>query len=226
MKAIGMERSSHSTTIIYDLDGTLCLNDTFKVYLFRVLFLHPWHWWKIPIVVGLAFVSLTFHLISNNLLKRIVLRLACKNITADEARRQAKEVMRYLRWDQNILDHFHKAKRQNKLTILATASPEIYVGYLAEEMGFDLVVCTEMHQDNKGMWSGEMSSLNCFGEEKAARLTEVLHEKSVDWRQCTFISDSDADVPSFELAGQSFAVRPSKKLSRIMLIAGIRPFSG
>lgn len=225
MKVTRMEKSSNFTTVIYDFDGTLCLNDSFKVYLFRSLFFNPGQWWKVPIVATLTIASLVFRVVSNDLLKKLILRLTCKNLERYQAENHAQSLMSKLRWDKELLKHFKSSKEDNKLTILATASPEIYVSHIAKKLGFDLVVCTKMYRDSNGKWSGETLSPNCVGKQKAVRLTELLREESISWRECIFISDSHVDMPSFEMAGRSYAVRPSIRLARKMSEMGILPFS-
>lgn len=61
--------------------------------------------------------------------------------------------------------------------ILVSASIETYLGPWARDAGFDDLICSQLKFDSLGNATGTLDGLNCWGPEKARRLTQLLGPK-------------------------------------------------
>lgn len=84
------------------------------------------------------------------------------------AERARPEIRERLEW--------HKAKRHT--VVIVSASPEIYLGGVAELLGADGVVATRLETRADGTLSGRFDGPNCRGHEKAKRLREWIGARS------------------------------------------------
>ena len=108
--------------------------------------------------------------------------------------------------EEEVEKIFAEAKKEDRRTILATATLPKIANHFADQVGgFDAVYCSE--------------NLNLRGEEKASRLNEVYGAGNYD-----YIGDSNADLPTWESAKLAFFVGPkwrrrvlSRKLSKPLL---------
>ena len=67
-------------------------------------------------------------------------------------------------------------RRQGHVLVLVSASPELYVAPVGEELGFDGVLATRLEVDRAGLLTGRFEGRNCRGSEKLRRLDEWLDE--------------------------------------------------
>jgi phosphatidylglycerophosphatase C len=58
--------------------------------------------------------------------------------------------------------------------VIVTASPELYASPLGHRLGVDEVLGTVLEVDGAGTLTGRLAGPNCRGDEKAARLLELL----------------------------------------------------
>ena len=81
--------------------------------------------------------------------------------------------------------------------VIVSASPAFLLGPVCKKLGVSLIA-TEMDPA-----TGRLSGLNCRGKEKVRRFREKYPEAPIE----KFYSDSEADTPLAEEAGQAFLVR-------------------
>jgi phosphatidylglycerophosphatase C len=67
-------------------------------------------------------------------------------------------------------------RRQGHVLVLVSASPELYVAPVGEELGFDGVLATRLEVDPAGRLTGRFDGRNCRGSEKLRRLDEWLDD--------------------------------------------------
>jgi phosphatidylglycerophosphatase C len=77
----------------------------------------------------------------------------------------------YRRHARSILRRRLEAHRRlGHRLVLVSASPELYLRPLAEELGFDEVVATRLEVDAEGRLTGRYAGANCRGAQKIRRL--------------------------------------------------------
>ena len=72
------------------------------------------------------------------------------------------------------LERLRWHREQGHRCILISASIAIYLKPWAASNGFQDVICSQLAFDAQGHATGQLQGLNCWGEEKAHRLLELL----------------------------------------------------
>ena len=105
--------------------------------------------------------------------------------------------------------------------MLATASPDIYVLHLAEQLGISEIICTRAERDPQGRLTGRLDGANCHGVEKLKRVKEAFGSERKD---CTIVaySDHESDFELLEWADVGIAVHPTASLRKQAIAAKIQ----
>ncbi len=83
-------------------------------------------------------------------------------------RRVRPEVRERLEWHRS----------QGHKTVIVSASPEIYVGPVAQTLGADGFIATRLAVDGEGELTGHIKGKNCRGAEKERRLSEWIADSA------------------------------------------------
>lgn len=110
----------------------------------------------------------------------------------------------------------HRAKGHH--IIIISASAKILVEPIAEELGVDTVVATEMAVEN-GKLTGEITRY-LKGDAKAEAVRQFAAEHGFDLDNSYAYSDSATDIPMLELVGNPVAVNPDRALKKHALTNG------
>jgi len=161
--------------VIMDLDGTITTSDTFIPFLLGWFLRHP------RFRAGLLFLPLGIFLFLLGLfdttrLKEIFLKAFIgglnTNLVQSWAREFASRIIasgcrpRVL----GLIKEFHK---NGDRLIICSASPQIYVRFIAERLGIVEVISTEL-EIKDGCYTGKLFGKNCSGEEKLRRIKKYL----------------------------------------------------
>lgn len=155
---------------VFDFDGTLTRRDSLPWFLWHVSCPGEFVWNAVVLLPTLLHYA--FGSVENGPAKERVLGqfLAGKSVEKIGAVAQSfaaetipslldPEAMGRLRWHQE----------QGHTTVLASASPELYVRPWAEAEGFDEAVGTRLEAEG-GIFTGQFATPNCHGPEKPRRL--------------------------------------------------------
>jgi putative phosphoserine phosphatase/1-acylglycerol-3-phosphate O-acyltransferase len=110
-------------------------------------------------------------------------------------------------------------RENGRLLVLATTSPEAFVGPLAELLGFDDVVATKW-TSRDGFYAGELDGPFVWGKAKADAIGEWAQANKVSLSKSYAYSDSYYDAPMLEAVGNPVAVNPDAQLSATALLKG------
>jgi phosphatidylglycerophosphatase C len=102
-------------------------------------------------------------------------------------------------------------RRRGDRLLLMSASPDLYVPSIAQALGFDEVICTEVRWRADGRLDGRLASANRRGEEKR-RCLATLIARDAPGRVVAY-GDSGSDLPHMLLAQQAFMVNPPARLA-------------
>lgn len=105
----------------------------------------------------------------------------------------------------------HRA-RGERVYIVSAALQEI-VDALAEDLGFDGALGTVCDIED-GVYTGRTRRA-LHGRAKAEATVELAEREGIDLAASTAYSDSESDLPFLELAGNSVAVNPDRRLRRV-----------
>ena len=198
---------------VFDLDGTLSKSDTLLSYLRGYLRRNPV---RLPRTVHLPAAG-ALHLVGlrdNAWLKVRFLRAILGGLTIEELTPWTQSFLgdllaRGLR-DEGLRE-LERRRDAGDVVVLATASVDLFVAQLAEQLAFDAVFCTSLARDGAGRLSGELADGNCFGESKLMRVEQFLTQQGLTG-PLTAYSDHHADLPLLRRADRAFAVCPTVPL--------------
>ncbi|APT91761.1 phosphoserine phosphatase [Corynebacterium phocae] len=105
---------------------------------------------------------------------------------------------------------FHKAA--GHMVVIISASASTLVRPIAEELGVDAVVATELEVKD-GRFTGEILFF-CKGPAKAQRMTDIAERHGIDLDQSFAYSDSGTDIPMLELVGNPVAVNADRSMKK------------
>ena len=198
----------------FDFDGTLTKRDTLMPFLARGL-----GWPRF--VLGLLLCSpwlaaFALRLIPNHVAKQKLLLATLKNRTTAETddwtnRWLANDFSGQLQsWTMARLTEHQQA---GHCCVMVSASPDVYLKRVAEQLGFDALLCTEMAVVD-GRLTGLMQTPNCHGKQKVLRLNAWMLERfgADSSAQVVYAyGDTSGDKPMLRLAASAFYRRKQWK---------------
>ncbi|MDR2216072.1 MAG: HAD-IB family phosphatase [Nevskiaceae bacterium] len=214
---------------LFDLDGTITRRDSFLPWTLGLLRRHPLRYLRVPLLLG-PLLSYAFGPRSRDSLRgeqRGELKGAVMHgLFAGLPRKAIDDWSR--EFAQHIVAHgtFHdavEALRMHRLhgeeVVLLSASPDVYVPRIGEELGVNLTICTQ------ALWNGErldghLAGPNRYGAEK----TLVLQRLRADRPGLATIAygNSPADVEHMRLCEQCVYVNAPPRLARQLNQPGIQ----
>lgn len=103
-----------------------------------------------------------------------------------------------------------RRREQGHVLAVLSASTDFVTRPLAESLGIEHVLCTELEVDAQGRFTGEASL--CYGAEKLTRAQRWAAEQGVDLGRSSFYTDSVSDVPVLEAVGEPRVINPDPRL--------------
>ncbi|MGH7847224.1 MAG: HAD family hydrolase [Candidatus Binatia bacterium] len=201
---------------IFDVDHTLIPMDSLKSF---GLFL----WRKNGMALGKlsrfapALLSWTLGWRNDEELKVSYLRMFLQGMAVTEAGALAREfaqstLLPSVTREGAARIHWHRQERHQ--VVMLSASPDIYLSFLAEALAADALICTRADQRD-GCFTGEIVGANCKGEQKVRELLARYRQEDVDWLSSYAYADSLSDVPILERVGHPVAVNAGGRLKRL-----------
>ena len=158
----------------FDFDGTLPRRDTLVPFLLRglggprfilaLLRCSPW-------LAGYALRLIRNDVAKGKLLQATLAGRSLKEMDEWAARWFAQDFPGQLREDAMARLAWHK--QAGHCCVMVSASPDSYLPRVAQQLGFDALICTEMEVAGEGdtaHLTGRMKTPNCHGEQKVVRL--------------------------------------------------------
>lgn len=212
---------------IYDLDRTVLRKPTFTLFLLWAAWKSaPWRLLLLPALAALM-IGYALRLYGRNGFKPAAIRLmlgprlspACAADLA--ARFAAWRVPRDVPPGAQACIARDRAEGYHLL--MATAAPEFYAGAIADALGFDAIVATRHRRDGDGNWLPLLDGENCYGPEKARRVTEWLDANAAGGAaHIRAYSDHPSDAPTFALANESWLIGRGHNLAHLAAQHGWR----
>jgi phosphatidylglycerophosphatase C len=197
---------------VFDLDGTIARHDTFGPFLWGYLWRRPWRLPRallaLPAAARLvfnrdrgAFKGAVIHALLGGAKRASLTRWAARYVAALLHRGLYAEAV------SAIAAHRTSGDR----LLMMSASTDLYVPRIAEALGFDETICTEVRWRADDRLDGRLATANCRGEEKRRCLAAVIAR---DAPGCVYAyGDSGADLPHMQLAQRAYLVNPSSRLA-------------
>jgi phosphatidylglycerophosphatase C len=203
------------TAAIFDLDGTITRRDTYLEFLLRMLMRMPEKWPRVY-SLGLAVCRHKAGFKDNTWLKeeflRVILGGMAQDVLEQHGERFAAAVMR-TGVRPEVLQRIESHKSNGDLTIMSTASPDLYVRPLAERLGMDVVHCSRTEWSGADCLTGRLSGGNCHGREKVRRLAALFGKERPLWHVVIY-TDHHSDLPLLLWADKAVVVQPTRRMMR------------
>ena len=204
---------------MYDMDRTITRSGTYSGFLMHVARRRQqWRLLLLPLV-GLAGAAYSLRLIDRSRLKAINLRL----LVGKRFRRTEIAPLAESYADKVVARGLHSAaleqiaadREAGYRLLLATATFHLYVDAIAERLGMDDVLATQLDEpDGADHIHARLAGDNCYGEAKFARIDGWMAANDIT-RDSTHIraySDHVSDHPMLHFADEAVATTPSRKL--------------
>lgn len=205
---------------IFDLDYTLTQRGTWGRFVWQVVKFRPWVWLPLLVSAGLTQWRYKQGKLPRIRVKQAMLRWAMAGKDRAKLTKIAhdfalSEVETGLR--PGAIEALNRHKASGDILIIISAAVDIIVEPMANALGFDHWLATNMGWEN-GKVSTEFSSPNCYGPEKVTRFQALLDAKP-ELKQTdtviTFYTDSHSDIELLSFCDVAIAVNPSSKLQAV-----------
>ncbi|KGB52238.1 HAD-superfamily hydrolase subfamily IB, PSPase-like protein [Sphingopyxis sp. LC81] len=212
---------------IYDLDRTVLRKPTFTLFLLWAAWREaPWRMLLLPALAALM-IGYALRLYGRDRFKPAAIRLMLGASIAPA--RADKLAVDFAAWrvprdvPPGAQASIARDRAERYRLLMATAAPEFYAGAIAEALGFDAIVATRHRRADDGSWLPLLDGENCYGPEKARRVTEWLDANAASGAvHIRAYSDHPSDAPTFALANESWLIGRSRKLVRLAAQQGWR----
>ena len=163
---------------VFDLDGTLTRHDTLVPFIAGFLWRHPWRLWRLARCLAPLLRYATGPRDRAVLKSSIIQHTLGGVASAPLARWADRFAARLLHAGlyAEALECLSAHRRTQDYLVLLSASPNLYVPVIAQALGFDECLCTEVHWRSDGTLDGRLSSANRRGAEKARCVNTLLAE--------------------------------------------------
>lgn len=198
---------------LFDLDGTLIAWDTQVLFCDHVLRREGW---RRAYLVFFAAMLPAAKILGDEGMKRVFLSYLW-GVDRGKLAEWTREFVAGFFPDRcypEMLDKLKRHREEGHLTILASASPEFYVGEVARVLGFDVALGTSVEAAERMRLLPDL--VNHKGAEKVRRISEMLGEPPEGvWPRSHGYSDSTADLPMLRCCVENTLVNPSSRLTEI-----------
>jgi len=117
----------------------------------------------------------------------------------------------------NILARVNKHRYQGHRLILISGSVRYMLEPVAEELGFDHLLCTDLEIGEDGLLTGRAKGPICLNSNKRI-LAELLARKmNIDLGSSYAYGNHQSDLPLLKLIGNPYAVEPTEPLRKVAL---------
>ena len=214
-------RSSMTTTLaIYDMDRTITRRPTYGAFMAHaVMRLAPWRIVLAPLVIATTLAYL-FRLIDRGRLKELNFRLLIGRVSPARLERLVEDfAARQVR--TNIMEgaraRLAEDKAAGRRLVLATASYRLYAAAIAQRLGFDDVIATDVEYDARGRTVARIDGVNCYGLGKLDMIEAWLQRQGLEREavHIRFYSDHISDAPVHHWSDEAFATNAHARLVRL-----------
>lgn len=190
--------------VVFDLDGTIARHDTLVPFVMSHLRTHPWRTLRLLRMIP-ALLRFPFDR-DFGALKAALIRCGLGGLTRAEVEGHAQSFVERLvarGLFPEALEAIAAHRRAGDHLVLLSASPDLYVPLIARRLGFAECLCTGIAWKG-GRLSGELTTPNCRGAEKARRF-RALRERHHGIQALAY-ANAESDFAHLELADAAVLV--------------------
>lgn len=196
---------------VFDFDGTITKGDTFLPFL-----LHSFGFWKTLWCLAYCspyLVAYILKLVKNDYAKEKMIYFLFNKLDIAKLDRVLQNFIEnklnsYMR--KNVIDRLKWHQKQNHITVLISASLNVYIEPWANKFNFSYVESTVLEK-NKNKYTGKIIGKNCYGIEKVHRLEKIFKNEFSNFETYGY-GDSSGDKFFISLCDYKYFKRDILKL--------------
>jgi HAD superfamily phosphoserine phosphatase-like hydrolase len=212
--------SMKAALAIYDMDRTVTRRPTYGPFMrHAVMELAPWRIVLAPLLL-LTTLAYLAGLIDRGRLKELNFRLLVGRVAPARLERLVRSFAdRQVK--TNIMAgaraRLAEDKAAGRRLVLATASYRLYAAAIAERLGFDDVIATDVEYDAQGRTVARIDGANCYGLGKLDMIEAWLQQQGLEREavHIRFYSDHISDAPVHHWSDEAFATNAHARLVRL-----------
>jgi phosphatidylglycerophosphatase C len=170
VRTTGSSAGSCAATAAFDFDGTLTTRDCFVPFLVATS-------GRARLAKSIATMSTELLAIPRTRTRDVVKAHLARTMLRGRSRDELTAIG--IEFGRNVitqslrtstLRRLHWHRRQGHCVVIVSSSLRFYLEPVAEALGVDVVLCTELEFNQHGIATGELLGANCRGQEKVNRL--------------------------------------------------------
>lgn len=114
-----------------------------------------------------------------------------------------------------IVARLEEHREKGHLLVLVSGSLRYLLEPAAEDLGFDLLLCTDLEVDADGFLTGNPEGPVCVQDNKRQATLKIAEQHGLDLGRSYAYGDHHADIPLLESVGYPHAVEPSGTLEKV-----------
>jgi HAD superfamily hydrolase (TIGR01490 family) len=157
------------------------------------------------------------HLVTDERMAAIMIRFYRKKRLDEFAKGAPWFYQEYLKphLAPNILAKVQKHKSNGHIIVLISGSVRYMLEPVAEDLGFDHLLCTELEIGTDGLLTGNSDGPLCLDHTKKILAENIAKEIGIDLSQSFAYGNHQSDLPLLELVGKPHVVEPTNLLRKI-----------
>ena len=210
---------------IYDMDRTVTRRPTYGLFMWHAVWrLAPWRALLAPalVVTGLLYL---LRIIDRGRLKELNYRILIGRVAPEKLDRVIQDFAE-VQVRGNVMAaaraRLAEDKAAGRRLVMATASYRLYAAAIAERLGFDDVIATDVEYDAHGRTVARIDGRNCYGLGKLDMIEAWLQQQGLEREavHIRFYSDHISDAPVHHWSDEAFATNAHERLVRLAEMEG------
>ena len=115
----------------------------------------------------------------------------------------------------NIQARVDKHRRQRHRLILISGSVRYMLEPVAEDLGFDYLLCTDLEIGKDGLLTGRAKGPICLDGNKRILAESLARKVNLDLGSSYAYGNHQSDIPLLKLIGNPYAVEPTEPLRKV-----------
>ena len=205
---------------IYDMDRTVTRWPTYGPFMWHAARrLAPWRILFAPALLATGLLYL-LRVIDRGRLKELNYRILIGRVAPEKLERAIQDFAES-QVRTNVMEgartRIAEDKAAGRRLVMATASYRLYAAAIAQRLGFDDVIATDIEYDAQGRTVARIDGANCYGLGKLDMIEAWLQQQGLerDTVHIRFYSDHISDAPVHAWSDEAFATNAHDRLVRL-----------